>query len=763
MKRDSTYLGPVRALAVMIVAATTIVSEQPGDAATQGPQRPPQGVQDRFRRDRDQRQLPQRPEQPAIFAATVSRVRVDVIVTDEKGAFVADLGADDFEVYEDGDRQEILDVQLVDLAAGEVHPLLGDSLATAVGAGGDSAAQAAAATPTGAGAESRTDVAADATPGNAASELGAVIFLIDTPSLSLETKARFGDAWQDLLEQTATLNVPRAAYMVDTVGRLEELAPLGHDLEAMREAARAVREAPGFGTSMRRRLIEIAVDMQDPDLQELAQAKARTFEAEERSRSLATYALLTNFADALWTRSGRTAVVWISSGIKLMQGGPYTALVNGDTGQRGSTPLFDVFSPDVQIKNAQERLHQAANGANVSIYTVDPTPLTESRSLAQDPQIQTGGSGSSLGSNLIQQSLDGMRDSMRLAASETGGKSFIHSTDIAMVLEEIERDTSRFYLVSYAPPEPEGDGEYHEIRVEVSRDDVDVRARSGYVDHPPDERARRLLTAALALPGSVTDLPVDAQVFVSQPPSGDSSVMLAVAIEGTEVGIMYDEDGNRRVSLDVHSLVLDNDSWVHEAHEQLFARGARDSDPFRSMPTADGQPIVPTLVGFLVYRHEWTIEPGSYTINVAVLDNVTGRVGATSVDVDIAEPGEAWDVGDPLLVAFERAGEPQPIVSGKVFPGREMAAFVEVYRGQRPILSGQVFRETAGGVDPDQSARLFPMPLRAAGAGLHRGSVPLPPGMPPGRYIVQLVITDPVADAHRILRVPLEVVEPPGR
>ena len=41
------------------------------------------------------------------FGATVARVRVDVIVTDEDGDFVEDLTAGNFRLFEDGKRQEI--------------------------------------------------------------------------------------------------------------------------------------------------------------------------------------------------------------------------------------------------------------------------------------------------------------------------------------------------------------------------------------------------------------------------------------------------------------------------------------------------------------------------------------------------------------------------------------------------------------------------------------------------------------------------------
>ena len=49
--------------------------------------------------------------------------------------------------------------------------------------------------------------------------------------------------------------------------------------------------------------------------------------------------------------------------------------------------------------------------------------------------------------------------------------------DLTEVLRDIEAGTGRYYLLTYAAPEPEGDGDYHDIRVEVLRDDVDVRAR----------------------------------------------------------------------------------------------------------------------------------------------------------------------------------------------------------------------------------------------------------------------------------------------
>ena len=56
-----------------------------------------------------------------MFDAMVSRVRVDVIVTDRDGNFVADLGPDEFTLLEDGRKQKVLNLQLVDLPDGPLE------------------------------------------------------------------------------------------------------------------------------------------------------------------------------------------------------------------------------------------------------------------------------------------------------------------------------------------------------------------------------------------------------------------------------------------------------------------------------------------------------------------------------------------------------------------------------------------------------------------------------------------------------------------
>jgi len=74
------------------------------------------------------------------------------------------------------------------------------------------------------------------------------------------------------------------------------------------------------------------------------------------------------------------------------------------------------------------------------------------------------------------------RDPLFNAAEETGGRAFVAWSDIQDALVAIEDDNSTYYLLTYRPPLPRSDSEYHEIEVRVDRPGLTVRARRGYVD-----------------------------------------------------------------------------------------------------------------------------------------------------------------------------------------------------------------------------------------------------------------------------------------
>jgi VWFA-related protein len=508
----------------------------------------------------DQQELPQ-------FRATVDRVRIDVIVTDEDGSFVTDLRPEELVLYEDGEPQPILGFQLVDLAAGETSDLGAERLGPGeVGAFqvGESSGPLAASDP---------------------DSLGAMIFLVDGPSLDMNVRARFSRAWAEILARTNEFDIPRAVYFISDVGEVEELAPLTLDVEALREAATAVGALPTYGPRWSQRFREMLEDIGNSmgGRRNASNLIAARYAAEDRARSIATLELLAAFCDALVARPGRTALVLISTGIMLTEEGPASALIAASQelsseylGADAATEKpWGYLSPDPRLLDLQNEVHEAANTANVSIYSIDPTPLGELRGAGYDATAEQGWEADLLGSAQVQSALEGTRDSLRNAAEATGGKALIHWTDVEAALEEIRIDTGRFYLVTYAPAAAEKDGEYHDVRVEVLRPGVTVRERGGYVAIPDDLKEERTISAALALPGAVRELQVEAEAYLTWTTQGQAIVQIAVNIEG-EVTQGMIESGSR---VELHLVVLDSDRNIVRQTSQ----GGRSSS-FSSVP-----------------------------------------------------------------------------------------------------------------------------------------------------------------------------------
>lgn len=80
----------------------------------------------------------------------------------------------------------------------------------------------------------------------------------------------------------------------------------------------------------------------------------------------------------------------------------------------------------------------------------------------------------------MQTAIEAWRSPLIDAASSTGGRTALNWTDLDRAIGAVLTDTARFYLLTYNPATPREPGGWHDVRVEVTRDDVEVRARRGY-------------------------------------------------------------------------------------------------------------------------------------------------------------------------------------------------------------------------------------------------------------------------------------------
>jgi VWFA-related protein len=739
------------------------------------------------------------------YRAQVDRVRIDVIVTDRDGRFVDNLRPEDFILYEDDIPQPVLGFQLVDLAAGEVTDLEATSINPAARTARDAATEPSLKGAIGDTAAEGTVLESDA------GDLGAMVFLIDGPSIDPEIRAGFSAAWTQTVDRTKELEIPHAVYFVSSVGRVEEIMSLSSDTGALHAAAEAVGSLPTYGTTTEQRLRELMDAMEDPRAPGTAgwSLKLRSFEAEERARSVDTLELLTRFCEALSTRTGRTALVWVSTGIKLTEGGPAAAVDAAQEAIDDSRPLsprdtnWAHFTTDSALIALQDHLQDVANSANVSIYSIDPTPLASLRSSAFDASVSANaatesGSGRNAGarsipradilsSSLVQSSLEGLRDSLRSAAQATGGMAMINYTDLGVALGRVRDHSSRFYLLAYAPARPAQDGQFHEVRVEVRRPGLTVRERGGYLAIPTPEREARAVAAAMALPGAARALRIEAEAYRRWSPAGQLDLQIGVNIDNLGAAVQPVPE------LDFFLVVFDS-------------QGRLVREVTRGIRTSVVAPVPGYPSGILPFGQFeagwWDLDAGVYEVRLVAKEPFSERLGAARLLLEVPPNGGTWLVSDARLGVAAEGASTRPLIGGKAIAGQQVVVFVDVAGGVAPEFSGRIVvaQDTDMGVssgglvsrpspvageridrafpwaekeppghpqspEERQAATADPQTLTLAGVlmrrstgSLHRGALPLPPSIPPGRYSIELRIADPTVGEERTLHLPLEIL-----
>ena len=208
------------------------------------------------------------------------------------------------------------------------------------------------------------------------------------------------------------------------------------------------------------------------------------------------------------------------------------------------------------------------------------------------------------------------RTSLTLLAEQTGGFLVENTNDLANAFRRVDADRRFYYLLTYAPTNPALDGAWRNVAVTVPNRKVTVRARTGYVATAalgtiPLLTYEDTALAALARTPAPTDLPVRSAALVF-PGGTDTRVVVLASTDGT--ALEFQRDGEQfRAELNVVARILD-------------ARGAvvrKASQPYRlSGPAAETDRA---RAGNILFFRQPTLEPGDYTLEVAVHDAVSQK------------------------------------------------------------------------------------------------------------------------------------------
>jgi len=246
-----------------------------------------------------------------------------------------------------------------------------------------------------------------------------------------------------------------------------------------------------------------------------------------------------------------------------------------------------------------------ARRANVAIHFVDPRGVQADRS-GTDLALTLG-------------DVEGI-------TAVTGGTVF-SGNDAEAGLRRVAERSDAYYLLGYQPDRP-GTGE-RQVKVTVSREGIEVRARSRYyVPEPPKMSKDAAPSAGLVAMRSLadsTDLAVrTATLYFEHNRKGEVATMLA-----TEVLPLPGKKGERLFKL------------VSEAR-------ARDGGPPVRDQFEGSTEVVPGVP--VILARQWHLTPGVWQARLLVEDTTTGRIGTVLHTFEVPDP-KGFRMSTPILTA----------------------------------------------------------------------------------------------------------------
>lgn len=192
-------------------------------------------------------------------------------------------------------------------------------------------------------------------------------------------------------------------------------------------------------------------------------------------------------------------------------------------GSKNVLVFSDGFFTGEQLEQLRDTVTLAARN-DVRISTFD------ARGLNKDPRSQNFmGTQPLIGpGDLSSPSIDGNADALSSLAIDTGGEVIMNRNDLRPGIDIVATQAGTYYVLGYAPTR-QMDGKYHGISVRVSRPDVTVRARKGYVavaapavsvpPAPPASATPVTQPAVIAPPAPVGPPPTPPTIPAPPPPT----------------------------------------------------------------------------------------------------------------------------------------------------------------------------------------------------------------------------------------------------
>ena len=292
------------------------------------------------------------------------------------------------------------------------------------------------------------------------------------------------------------------------------------------------------------------------------------------------------------------------------------------------------FSRTDKVQHSQDKMIDSALKAGIVINTLDAQGLAADwigGDPADGPPMVvgrgTGGAFNALQDEILVDEREVSSDSMSVLASSTGGKFFHNSNDLAGGLVEIAALPEVTYSLSFYPDDIKENGSYHSLKVKVpGHSDVTVSTRPGYFaqSHEKNSPSAKFqkLNKQVMMNEPVSEVAIDVTTQSGTIATGESALKVVTHVNGKSL-VFKKENNLRTERLIFISAFFDLQGHYLAGNETVMDMNLKEAS--YAQISKEGVDARTTLQA----------PPGTYRLREVVQDVVGGRLGASSHTVEI--------------------------------------------------------------------------------------------------------------------------------
>ena len=583
-------------------------------------------------------------------------IQIDVTVTDKNGKTVTGLAMDDFEVFENGEKQNLSGAYFVAKASGGAT------------AGGNAQVQS----------QTNTVPGAPQTPLAASGSVRRTIaIVVDDLNMSFASVYYARRSLRKFVEHQ--MEPGDLVAIIRTAGAVGALQQFTSNKQLLLAAVDAIRWNP----------ISSDADALSPVNQNPQDISERFRVESDHVASLAGN-----------DSSGRTGKNLVHPSITQTKARDYNDLKNANEFQTGlyaqaslgtmryliqgmndlpGRKLMFLFSDGLQISSDTVKsrssvvydmlqdLAEFANRSSVVVYTFDTKGLQSMAIRASDSTYEIVDGHRALKERIRTDDFKASQEGLAFLAKQTGGQAILNTNDLNAGIQRSMDEQAGYYLLAYAPDAETFDPakrRFNKLEVRVRQPGVKVAYRSGFFSTAPPDAAstvtgtQRDLVKALTSPFAASDIAVSTNSLFADEAAGGSYVRSFLHIDAKSLTFSDAAEGWKTATFDVGAIAFGNNGVPVEQKEAQYTIKAKGA-------TLDAM----LQKGFVYVLMMPMKKPGVYQYRVAVRDTTSGKVGSAAQIIEIPDLEKRKLTISSLAVENVSMSIWQNIAAGKVGTG----------------------------------------------------------------------------------------------